>query len=161
MRHFDLPIQGSYLIQRVQVRRKPSMQAEDLVLDNSSQRKEVKQIGVIFPDIGVSVLPQTLIVEPIHLSNLPRLVVSSQDRDPILESHLQRNQQSHSLNRVVASVHVVTHKEIIRVWGPPSNLEELHEIMELPVDISAHSNRAFHWLHVAFFRQNLFGLEPS
>ena len=39
-----------------------------------------------------------------------------------------------------------------------TNSEELHQIMELAVDISAHCDRAPHWLHIALLRQYFFRL---
>ena len=41
------------------------MQAEDLIFDDCSQGQVVEQIGVIAPDVGVSVLSQALVVETI------------------------------------------------------------------------------------------------
>jgi len=60
-----------------------------LSVDERRQRQVVKEIGEILPDVGVAVLAQTLIIEPIHLSDLTTLVVTSQDCDPVLEPHLK------------------------------------------------------------------------
>ena len=48
------------------------METEDLILDYSSQRKIVEKLGELFPDIWISVLPQTLIIETIPIRNSPR-----------------------------------------------------------------------------------------
>lgn len=37
---------------------------------------------------------------------------------------------------------------------PPSR-EELHQVMELPMDVSAHGHRAVHWLHVGLLDEDL------
>ena len=42
-----------------------------------------------------------------------------------------------------------------------TNSEELHQIMELPVDISAYGDRAPHRLHIALLRQYFFGLKEN
>ena len=44
------------------------MKAEDLVLDDSSQRQVVKELCELLPDIGVAVLAQALIVEAIPVN---------------------------------------------------------------------------------------------
>ena len=36
-----------------------------------------------------------------------------------------------------------THEKIVCVWIGPANLEQLHEIVELAVDVSAHRYWAF------------------
>jgi hypothetical protein len=98
MRHFYLSVNLFYLVQGIKVRREPSMQAEYLVLDDGSKWKQIKQICVVFPDIRITVLPKALVIKPIHLCDLTRFVVSSQDCNSVLESHFQCNQQSHCLH---------------------------------------------------------------
>mmetsp|Transcript_18688 Transcript_18688/g.56494 ORF Transcript_18688/g.56494 Transcript_18688/m.56494 type:complete len:285 (+) Transcript_18688:1016-1870(+) len=91
-------VQSSDVIQGVQRRRQPPVQAEDLTLHQGSQGQVVKQISEALPDVGIPVLPQALIIEPIHLRNLPALVIASQDGDSVPIPHLQRNQQTGSLH---------------------------------------------------------------
>jgi hypothetical protein len=54
-----------------------SVQAKDLTIDQSSQRKVVEQVGEILPDVGVSVFSETFVVESIHLSDLAGLVIAT------------------------------------------------------------------------------------
>lgn len=65
------------------------MQAEYLVLDDSSQRQEVKQISQVLPYVGVAVLAQTLVVETINLRDLPTLMISSQNSDAVFKSNFE------------------------------------------------------------------------
>ena len=85
------------------------MKAEDLVLDEGSEGEKVEQICKIFPDVGVAVLPQALIVEAIDLSDLARLVVTSQDSDALWVSNFEGDQQSNGLHGEVASINVVAY----------------------------------------------------
>ena len=73
------------------------MEAKDLILNNSSERQQIKQISVILPHIRISVLPQTLIVKSVDLSDLSRLVISSQNCYPVLEPYFQRDEQGDGL----------------------------------------------------------------
>jgi len=96
--HLLHAVQLPDLVQSVDARRQPSMQTEDLAFDDSGEGEVVEEFGELLPDVGVAVLAQALVVESIHLSNLPALVVPSQDSYPIAISDLQRNQQSHRLH---------------------------------------------------------------
>jgi hypothetical protein len=68
------------------------METEYLSFDNCSEREIVEKIGEVFPHICVAVLPQTLVVEAVDLSDLPRFVVASENGDPVLESDFETNQ---------------------------------------------------------------------
>jgi hypothetical protein len=65
------------------------MKAKDLVLHDCSQGQVVKQVGQVLPHVRISVLAQALVIKPVDLSDLTTLVVASQNRDAILEAHLQ------------------------------------------------------------------------
>lgn len=81
-----------------------------LAFDEGGDRDVVKKVSKVLPDIGRPVLPQTLVVEPVHLRDLPRLVVPSKDGDPARVPDLQGNQHCHRLHRVEASVYIVAHE---------------------------------------------------
>jgi len=83
-------------------------------------------------------------------------VVASENGDSVLEADLVAHQQGYCLHRVIAPVHVISHEQIIRVRRPPSYSKELHEIVELAMDVPANCDRAPHWLHIALLRQDLF-----
>jgi hypothetical protein len=57
------------------------MHAEDAVINDCSQRHVVEYISTIAPNIQRSILPQTLIVEAVDLSDLSAFVVSSDEGD--------------------------------------------------------------------------------
>lgn len=59
-----------------------------LSVDQRGERQVVEQVCEVLPDVGVAVLPQALVVEAVDLRDLPRLVVSSQDGDSLLETNL-------------------------------------------------------------------------
>lgn len=53
------------------------MEAEDLIFDEGGEREEIEEIGEVFPNIGVAILAQTLVVEAVDLRNLARFVVAA------------------------------------------------------------------------------------
>ena len=65
------------------------MQAKELILDNSSEGKVIKELSKGLPDRWVSIFAATLVVEAVDLGDLPRFVVSSQDCYPIFMTNFQ------------------------------------------------------------------------
>lgn len=62
----------------------------------------------------------------------PLVAARSTNKPACLES----KQQEKGLHAVEASVHKVTHEQVVRLWTVPANLEKLHEVKELPMDVT-------------------------
>lgn len=62
---------------------------------------------------------------------------------------------------LVPAVDVVTHEEVVGLRGLAADAEQLDQIVELAVDVTAHSDRAAHALHVGFLHQHLASLQES
>lgn len=73
--------------------------------------------------------------------------------------YLKRNQKRNCLDRIVASVDIVSHEEIVGVWRLPPNLKQLHQVMKLTMDISADCHRTSHLLHVGLLCKDLLCLK--
>lgn len=148
VRHLDDAIDGADLVESLQTGRQTSVKTEDFILDDSCERQVVEQVGQVFPDVRVSVLANAFIVEAIHLRNLSTFVVTAQDGDAFFEADLQTQKKGHSFYGVVPAVHVVSHKQVVRVRRPASDLEEFHQIVELAVNITADCDGNPHWLRI-------------
>lgn len=61
----------------------------DLAVDDGRQREVVEDLGAVPPHCDGAVLPQTLVVEAVHLSDLSGLVVPSDQRDSVRVAHLR------------------------------------------------------------------------
>ena len=81
-----------------------------LVLDEGSEGEVVEEVGEVSPYIGVSVLAETFVVEPVHLRDLPRFVISAKDCDTVAVAKLEGNKESNSFYRIVAPVDVIAHE---------------------------------------------------
>jgi hypothetical protein len=77
-------------------------------------------------------------------------MVAPQDGDAIFKAHFQRYQEGHGLDRVVPTVDVVSHQQVVCVWALATNPEELNKVLVLPVYIAAHCHRALDGLHIRF-----------
>ena len=74
---------------------------------------------------------------------------------PVSPTDLQSNEERYCLHRIVPSIHVVSHEQIICVRGIAANTEQLHEVVELSMDITAHSHRTLDLLYIRFLGQDL------
>lgn len=81
--------EGSHLIQSIYGRRKTTMNAEYSIIHNRSQSQVVENLAAISPNVDGSVLPQAFVVKPVHLGNLPALVVPPNKGHSIWVSDLQ------------------------------------------------------------------------
>jgi len=158
VRHLLQPVQGPDVVQGVDAGREAAVQTEDLAVHQRREGKVIKQVGEIFPHVGVSIFPQALIIETIDLGDLTALMVAAKNGDATTESHLECDKERDSLDAVVSSVNIVPHEQVISIWRLATDLEELHEVVELAVDVTTHRHRTLDALHVALLAQDLLGL---
>jgi len=85
-------------------------------------------------------------------------MVSSQQGDVRWILQLQAQKQLEGLYGVEASVYEVTHENVSGLGDLTALVEQLEQIVELAVDISAYGNGGLHWLHIAFLNEDLFDL---
>lgn len=131
MRDFLDAVDGADVVERVDRRGKTAVQTEDLVVDQCCEREVIEKICEELPHICVSVLAQALVVESIHLSDLTRLVISAENGDSIAVSQLEGDEESYCLNRVVSTVNVVAHEQVVCVWRVATNAEQLRKVVLL------------------------------
>ena len=77
-------------------------------------------------------------------------MVTSEDGKSVPESDFEAHQEGDCLDWVVTSIDIISHEQIICLGRLSSNTEELLEIMELAVNVSANSHGCTHNGHVAF-----------
>lgn len=74
-------VKGSDVVKCVDAGRQPTVQAEDLVVNESGKGEVVEEVGEVFPHIGVAVFSQAFVVKTIDLSDLTAFVVTTEDGD--------------------------------------------------------------------------------
>jgi len=82
------------------------------------------------------------------LSDLSGLVVAAQDRDSVSITHFQGNEQRYRLHRVVTSIDVVSHEQVVGVWRLASNFEKFFKVVELAMDVSANRDGSAYLRHI-------------
>jgi len=85
-------------------------------------------------------------------------MVTSEKSDVSRVFELQAQEKLEGLDWIVASINKITHEDVAGVRYLSSLVKEFEEVMELTVDITANSDRSWHWLDVAFFNQDLLNL---
>lgn len=109
MRHLLDAVESANVVKGINGWRKTAVKTEDLVLDQGGEGKVVEKIGKVFPHVGVAVFAQALVVETVHLGNLARFVVATEDGDALRIADLKGNEEGDGLNGEVTSVNVVAY----------------------------------------------------
>jgi hypothetical protein len=112
------------LVQSVDRGRQTTMETEDGIVYDGRQRKVVKKLSEVDPDVRVTVLAKALVVEAVHLGDLAHLVISTENGQSILETHFQGDEESNSLYGVVSAIDIISHEKVVCVWGLSSDLEK-------------------------------------
>ena len=60
----------------------------NLFVNQRRQGEVIEQVCEVFPHVGIAILPQALVIEAVHLSDLSALVVPPQYCDAFLVPHL-------------------------------------------------------------------------
>ena len=102
------------------------MKAENLIFDDSCQRQVVKEVRQVLPDISIAVLSETLIVEAIDLCDLTTFMVTAENRDAFLKSYFKTDEKCDGLHRVVSTIDIITHEEVISIGRSPTDFEKFH-----------------------------------
>ena len=64
-------------------------------------------------------------------------MITADQRNTLRIAHLERQQKQESLDRVESTVDKVTHEDIVGLWAVSADAEQLHQVVELTVNIAA------------------------
>ena len=84
---------------------------KDTSVDNGTQGEIIKHLATPPPHIGASIFPLALIVEPIHLCNLPGFVVSSNKGDAFGVADFQGQQQEECFDAVETPINEIAYTD--------------------------------------------------
>ena len=112
----------------------------------------------MLPHVSIAVFSEALIVEAIYLRDLLTLVVSSKDRNTLGITNFETDEKCDGLDRVVSSINVVTHEQVVVVGYLPTNIEEFLQIVELTVYVTTNGNRCAHFCHITLILEYFLGM---
>lgn len=116
---FDLPVDGSDLVNSLDLGAEASVDTEGFSVNNGSNWQVVKDFCAVFPWIGVSILSVDFIVKAIngsYLSGLgkkiPGLVVSSQEGNSVGILDFKAEEILKSFDWVIASINKISDEDV-------------------------------------------------
>lgn len=126
----------SDLLHRVEVRAQATMHGEDLLVDDGGNGQAVEAVGEGLPQLDV--IPSlALIIETVDAVDTSTLVVTAQNKEVLGVLDLVGEEQADGLERLLATVDVVTKEEVVGLWREATVLEQTEEIVVLAVDVTA------------------------
>mmetsp|Transcript_7059 Transcript_7059/g.14052 ORF Transcript_7059/g.14052 Transcript_7059/m.14052 type:complete len:213 (-) Transcript_7059:360-998(-) len=103
----DEAVQLLHVLDPVKGGGEAAVRAEDGVVDDGCERKEVEQISEVLPDVGGAVHAEAFVVKSVHLRDLPALMVPARESDPVRVPHFESDEEEDAVERVEASIHIV------------------------------------------------------
>jgi len=143
VRHLANAVHTSYLVDGGDGRTESAVETKDQVVDERRQRQIIEKIHKQLPYFHVSVLGETFVVESVHLRDLARFVISSEDGDALGITDFERDEQTHAFHRVQTPIHVVTHKDEVGGRRFSRDGKKFQQVVELTVDVTANCHRCF------------------
>lgn len=134
------------------------MDAEDVVVNHHAQRKIIKHVGKVVPNIRAAVFATALRVEAIALRHAARFVIATYQVHARGIPQLEADEERDGFDGKQAAVDVVAQKEIVRVGAEAANLEYLEHVEELAVDVANHGDRRQDVHHVGLVHELLLEL---
>ena len=92
------------------------------------------------------------------MGDLSALVIPAEDCDSVAVPDFECHQESDRLHRVVPSINIVSHEQVVGVGTVAAYSEQLQKILKLPVNVAADCDRAFDRLDVALLYEDFPGL---
>jgi hypothetical protein len=112
------------------------MHGKDLFINDGRNWQAVEAVGKRLPQFDV-VPPLALIVEAINAINARALVIPTKDEKVLWILDLVRQQQANGLKRLLASINVISQKQIIRFGRETAVFKKTEEIVVLSVNVTA------------------------
>jgi hypothetical protein len=103
------------LLHGVEVRRETTVHGEDLLVNDGSDWETVEAVGEGLPELDV-VSTLALVVESVDSVDGGTLVVTTEDEEVLWVFDLVGEEKADGLERLLASINVVTEEEVVGLW---------------------------------------------
>lgn len=131
----DGALNPTNLVHVLKLRRQPPVRAEDLVVDNSSDREAVEAVGEELPEADTEAA-LALIVEAVDTVDGGTLVVAAEQEEIVRVLDLVAEEEADGLNALLPAVHVVAQEEVVWLRREATVFEQPEEVWELTVDVA-------------------------
>lgn len=115
------------------------MHANDLLIDDRADRKTVETVGEYFPELYI-VASLAFIIETVDSVDRRTLVIATQKEEILRKLNLVGKEKANCLQRLFASVHIITKEEVVGVRREAPIFEDSQQIRELSMHIAAYLN---------------------
>lgn len=112
------------------------MHGEDFLINDGRDRQAVEAVRKCLPQLDV-VPALALIVETVDAVNRGALVVATQNEEVLGVLDLVGQEKADGLERLLATVDVVTKEQVVCLWGKAAVFEQAEEVIVLTVDVAA------------------------
>ena len=124
------------LLHGVEVGAQATVHGEDLLINDGGNGQAVEAVGKCLPQLDV-VASLALIVETVDAVDGGTLVVAAQNEEVLGVLDLVCQQKADGLERLLATVDVVTEEEVVGLGREAAVFEETEKVVVLAVDITA------------------------
>jgi hypothetical protein len=124
------------LLHGVEIRAQTTVHGEDLLINDSGDRKAVEAVGEGLPQLDV-VASLALVVETVDTVDRCALVVAAEDEEVLGVLDLVCQQKADGLEGLLAAVDVVTEEEVVCLRWEAAVLEQAQKIVVLAVNVTA------------------------
>ena len=98
---------GTHLVNALQSRTKPSMNAEHPSIHDRAKRKVVKDLATPSPDVTAPVLSLAFVIKPVHLRDLSRLMVAAYEGHAFGVADFEGEKEEEGFDAVEPAIHKV------------------------------------------------------
>jgi hypothetical protein len=116
--------------------------AKDLFINHGSTRKTIEAIGKSLPEFNTEA-SFTLIIETVDSINRGAFVVSTEDKKILGVLDLVCQQQADRFQTLLSTIHIISEKDVVGLWGEPTVFEKAKQIVVLPVYVTTNLDRCF------------------
>ena len=126
----------SDLLHRVKIGAQATVHGEDLLINDGGDGQAVEAVGESLPKLDV-VASLALVVETVDAVDGSALVVTAENEEVLRVLDLVCQQKADGLERLLATVDVVTEEEVVGLGREAAVFEETEKVVVLAVDITA------------------------
>ena len=139
IRNIDRTRNPPDIIQALEIRGKSTVHTEDLVVNESSNRKTVEAVGETLPQSHV-VFSFAFIVETVDTVDRSAFVVASEKKEVELVFELVGKEKAYGLYALLTTINIVPKEQVVRSWRVATVLKQTQEVWKLTVNISCSSS---------------------